>query len=98
IGFLRKILEQGPAEGLTPIYADWDSTAGGVPGDYYLFYYGFYRPSFRLYQLPPGVRFKVDIIDTWEMTITQLPGYFEGAFRIDLPGKEYMAVRMRKAE
>jgi hypothetical protein len=37
----------------------------------------------------------VEVIDTWEMTVTDL-GIFSGNFRVPLPGKEYMAIRLRK--
>jgi hypothetical protein len=39
----------------------------------------------------------VEVIDTWEMTIKNL-GIFKGKFRVELPGKEYMAVRIRAKE
>ena len=37
----------------------------------------------------------MEVIDTWEMTSTNL-GIFSGNFRVPLPGKEYMAIRLRK--
>jgi hypothetical protein len=36
----------------------------------------------------------VDIIDTWNMTTVRQPGVFTGTFRIGLPGREFMAVRL----
>ncbi|MNZ78351.1 hypothetical protein D3C78_969200 [compost metagenome] len=65
---------------------------------YYLYYFGFNQPKFRNFKLKPGQRYKVEIIDTWNMTIELLPGLFEGKFRIDLPGRLYMAVRMTRVE
>ena len=56
-------------------------------------YYGFGRPSFRNFQKEGSWR--VEVIDTWEMTVTDL-GIFSGNFRVPLPGKEYMAIRLRK--
>ena len=41
-------------------------------------------------------RYHVEVIDTWQMTIEYL-GVFHDEFKIDLPGREYMAVRMKKA-
>jgi uncharacterized protein (DUF3820 family) len=36
----------------------------------------------------------VEVIDTWNMTITDA-GRHQGRFKIDLPGHEYMAVRIQ---
>ena len=96
IAFLRQILEEGPAEGLNPLKSEWDAPAAGVQDEYYLFYYGFNQPSYRLYNMKPGIRYQVDVIDTWTMTIERQPGLYEGAFRIELPGRQYMAVRMTR--
>jgi hypothetical protein len=46
--------------------------------------------------MKPGVKYKVIVIDTWNMTISELNGTFEERFRIELPGRQYMAVRMTK--
>ena len=96
IAFLRKIVEEGPGKGLTYVPLEWDSVCGGVPNEYYIFYFGFFRPSFRIFRMPKGMQFKVDVIDTWNMTINELPGTFEGDFRLGLTGRSYIAVRMRK--
>lgn len=99
IAFLRKIIESAPGA-INPIekpanggFLYWDVTVGTVGEEYFLFYFGFNQPSFRTFTMPQGKKYKVDIIDTWEMTITEV-GVFSGDFRIDMPGKQYMAVRM----
>lgn len=97
IGFLRKIVEEGPAQGISYIPQDWDVPCGGVPGKYYLIYFGFYQPAFRIFRMPEGLALTVDVIDTWNMTVSRLPGTYSGEFRIDLPARQYMAVRLRKA-
>jgi len=48
--------------------------------------------------MPQDIRFKVDVIDTWNMTIHELPGAFSGEFRVEFPAKSYMAVRMRRVD
>jgi hypothetical protein len=100
IAFLRKIIEDTPEQGLTcipqPLPYGWDVPCRGTTGDYYLFYFGYFQPSFRLFSMPQGLKLKVDIIDTWNMTIEELPDTYEGDFRIEMPGRLYMAVRMRK--
>lgn len=59
---------------------------------YKIYYYGFGRPSFRYFFKSPDEVWKVEIIGTWEMTVTYI-GY-SGRFRVQLPGKEYVAVRL----
>ncbi|MBP3704392.1 MAG: DUF5605 domain-containing protein, partial [Clostridia bacterium] len=60
-------------------------------------YYGFGRPSFRTFRKSPEAKYRVEVIDTWNMTITDA-GVHSGKFRIGLPGREYMAVRIRRIE
>jgi hypothetical protein len=97
IAFLREILEQGPADGLDPIFATWRWRAAGKEGETCLFYFGVHQPAEQTFELPEGTAYRVDVIDTWEMTILPLDGHFEGRFKIELPGKPYIAVRLRKS-
>jgi hypothetical protein len=99
IAFLRTVMEEGPDEGITPISfgnEGWDLPCGGVENSYYLFYFGFNQPSFRTFRMPENQAYRVDVIDTWNMKISALKGERSGNFRIELPGKPYMAVRMRR--
>lgn len=45
---------------------------------------------------PPGTQWKVDLIDTWNMTVETQEGVAEGRVKVTLPGREYMAVRLRR--
>ncbi|WP_020616476.1 DUF5605 domain-containing protein [Paenibacillus daejeonensis] len=98
IGFLKQILEEGPEGRLDPLPSEWDVPRAGIANHYYLYYFGFNQPSYRHFRMDPGTNYQVDVIDTWEMTVQTLEGIYEGAFRVDLPGKPYIAVRLRKAE
>lgn len=112
IAFLRKILEEGPAEGLEPIDKWQDPYVAGKRGEYYLVYLGKESPKEWTFELPRAkwngtLNLKVDLIDTWEMTVTPLDQVFnvkpQGDYRltceehprIPLPGKPYMALRLR---
>jgi hypothetical protein len=98
IAFLRRLVEEGPAVGLEPIAIswEWDVYAGGKKGeDYYLIYFGAHQPSSLSFGLP-NKEYKVEIIDTWNMTIKPIEGTFAGKKPIPLPGKPYMALRIRK--
>lgn len=111
LAFLRKILEDGPPEGLDPIDKGNDPNVAGQPGKYYLIYFDKDTPTnwtFQLYKpgLTDGMKFKADILDTWNMTITPVKGDFitkkkdtyyfgdaEGR-SVSLPGKPYIALRI----
>jgi hypothetical protein len=104
IAFLCKVIEETPEYGLTPIteipYKITDSPrnsmAAGYHGtDYYLFYFGILQPRFREFYLPEG-DFRIDIIDTWNMTIETIEEKASGEVRIELPRKKYLAVRIQR--
>ncbi|HUO08516.1 MAG TPA: DUF5605 domain-containing protein [Phycisphaerae bacterium] len=119
LAFLKKILESGPADGIEPIDEYYETHMGGKAGEYYLVYFGEERPTewqFRLPRNPPakkalteGMRFHVDVLDTWNMTITPVEREFvtakiagsgfpvEGDGKITLPGRPYMALRIVRA-
>ncbi len=94
IAFLRRILEEGPAEGLEPLSANGGERAAGKQGEYYLFYLGVHQPAERTFDLPAG-RYRVEVIDPWQMNVTSA-GVHEGRFRLDLPGRPYLAVRAQR--
>ncbi|MDO7880708.1 DUF5605 domain-containing protein [Salinibacterium soli] len=94
IAFLESILAESPTGTLDPLPSEWDVPWGGVAGEYLIGYFGFFRPRFRNVVLPPSGRFFVDVIDTWNMTVERLPGLHEGLVRVDLPARQYMAIRV----
>lgn len=113
LAFLRTILEEGPPQGIDPIDKWQDPNTGGVHGLYYLTYFGREKPTewtFKLYKngVADGQRYQVEIIDTWEMTITSVEGefvtrkldnyhYVDATGRtVKLPGKPGIAVRVRR--
>ncbi|MFG2941217.1 DUF5605 domain-containing protein [Streptomyces sp. NPDC048282] len=98
--FLRTILGQTPADapGIDPLPSDFDFPTGGVAGRYQLTYFGAAQPRLRSFHLPAGTRWSVEVIDTWNMTITELPGAHEGTTTVPLPGRPDMAVRLRLLE
>jgi hypothetical protein len=113
IAFLRKIIEDGPGDGLEPIDKWQDAPVAGKKGEFYLVYLGKASPSEWPCDLPRAsldgpLSLRVDVLDTWDMTVRPLDGTF--AFRpkdrytyscpdrprIALPGKPFMALRLRK--
>lgn len=94
IAFLRQIMEQGPAEGLEAQDWQWDVSCAALAGKYYLVYFGYRQPLFRDIELPDDQTFVIDLLDTWEMTVTHLPGIYSGNCRVHLPGKPCLALRI----
>lgn len=103
--FLFEIMKQTPGHGLkcdTSRREEWDAVVG-IPEDeelaketgYQLFYYSFMRPSYRQFWFKDNTQYRVEIIDTWNMTITDA-GVHSGKFKIELPGRQYMAIRLTK--
>jgi len=95
IGFLGDILAQTPGGYLEPLPSAWDVPTAGIRHEYEISYFGFNQPSYRRFVLPAGRRYEVDIIDTWNMTVETLDGTVEGRFKVELPGRQFMAVRLR---
>lgn len=115
IAFLRKIVESGPQGGLEPIDHHYTRNIAGEYGKYYLFYFGKEKINNWDFVLPQqgledGMKFKVELIDTWNITITPVNTIFE-IERLDrykfvdkkkrsvkFPGKKYMAMRVTRIE
>ena len=100
IRFLHEILSQTPGCGLKRAAGSFDETVAIPDGPfsaagYEIHYYGFGRPGFRDFIKPEGERWRAEIIDTWEMTVTDA-GIHSDKFRLKLPGKEYIAVRLKR--
>ena len=101
---LKKIMEEVPGNEIAPLDNEWDSTCAISEEDrdvavkrQYIFYYGFQRPGYRDFFIDDSTDYDVDVIDTWNMTV-QSAGVHHGRFRITLPSRQYMAVRLRIAE
>ncbi|MFT4076630.1 MAG: DUF5605 domain-containing protein [Asticcacaulis sp.] len=113
LAFLKTVMEAGPKPGIDPIDKWWDRHIGGQAGQYYLHYFGDEAPSEWSLDLPkPGLaggeQFRADLIDTWNMTVTPVPGVFTMQKKdgydfhdparptITLPGKPWLAVRIQR--
>ena len=91
IAFLRDILEDSPAQGLEPV--DRFGTAKST--DFYLYYFGVRQPGQYTLQLPADRQYTVEIIDTWNMTLTPLADGISGETLVKLPSKPYLGLRVR---
>lgn len=100
IAFLRRILEEGPAEGINDFSPGpfWKYFAAGDNKNYLLLYFGTHQPGIWYFNLPDHDTFTIDLIDTWNMTITPYPETFSGRSKVALPTKPHMALRVRKID
>lgn len=117
LAFLKSVMDAGPTPGIDPIDKWWEQRLGGVAGRYYLRYFGDEAPTDWAVDLPRdelsgGERFRVEVLDTWNMTTTPVPGEFVMEKREDtkyffrdparptipLPGRKWMAVRVTRLE
>lgn len=117
IAFLRKIMEDGPGPLQIADISRDNHTATAGDG-YYIIYFGKEIKGSWLFNLPyknadykspqEGSHYKVEIIDTWTMTITDYPQIYETTKEINyrvydknfgkvrLPLKPYIALRITK--
>lgn len=93
LAFLDEIVGSAPGGAIDPLPSEWDLPVGGVAGTFLLAYFGGGRSSFRTFVLPEGT-WRAEVIDTWNMTVTAVAGEHAGSVRVDLPAREFMAVRL----
>ena len=100
IAFLADVLATVPGGYLKRSErCEWDEVRAepDLPGDsgYILCYYSFMRPSFREFRMHDEEAYLAEVIDTWNMTIERA-GIFQGHFRVSLPARPYMAIRLTR--
>jgi hypothetical protein len=119
LAFLKQVLADAPAEGLEPVDKWQTADIAGRAPDYYLVYFGKATPTNWVFQLPKpaagklpksaaDLKFKAEILDTWNMTVTPVAGVFtlkkngsytsadENNWSITMPGKPYQAIRIKR--
>lgn len=75
--FARKIMDEIPGSGLTPIDKWFHINIAGINGQYYLIYLGKQTIKEWVFEFPvneteiaEGTEFEVEVLDTWNMTRT----------------------------
>jgi len=113
IAFLKKIVDSAPT--INPIDQAFVLNMVGKPGDYYLKYFGKDEPGEWKFELPhknlkDGMQFKVEVIDTWNMTIKPVGTIFtlkrlnrydfidKDGRSVKLPHRKYMALRITRVK
>lgn len=98
IKFLMNIIESAPGY-LTPVvnYDHWmPYSALAYKDEYFLNYYNMDQPKGQIVNLPKDSKYKAEIINGWDMTITRVEGEFSGKSLIQLPQKPLTAIRFTK--
>jgi hypothetical protein len=103
LAFLKKVLDDAPADGIEPIDKWQNPEYGGKPSEYYLVYLGKQTPTSWEFKVPKppqgkgqppadGMKFTAEVLDTWNMTATPVDGVFtlkkkDGYFHADKDGR-----------
>ncbi len=99
IGFLYKIMTETPEEGVYPFQNAWNKETYLIKdNEFFLYYYGNSQQAKARLNLPEDVKFKLEIIDAWNMSIKPVAGEYSGLTEISLPGIPYIAVRAVRAK
>jgi len=109
IAFLRKLVEEtastagsgakrtglgAAAAAYYPNASSMDAT--GKAGQEILYYMDFHQPIYYAFPLPAG-SYTAEMIDPWAMTVTKLPGTYQGTTKLKLSGRPYQALRFTRA-
>jgi hypothetical protein len=95
IKFLRNIIEAAPpCLKPVPLFTWMPFSAIGIENEYYLCYLNDAQPRSVVIDLPEKLFFRIEIIDTWNLSITPLQKKFSGRSLIELPSKPYIALRI----
>ena len=100
LAFLRRILEDSPAAGLDLVdglHLPWSEFPSvGKQHHYYLTYFGPHQPAKVEVHVPEGEQYRGEVIDTWNMTVAPLEEAIVDGAVVQLPGKPYQALIMRR--
>lgn len=96
IAFLHRIMTEAPSDGVYPLHNIWNKETQLIKDrEWYLYYYGNSQQAMATLTLPKDIKFRIEVIDAWNMTITPVAGEFSGRAEIPLPGRPYIAVRAK---
>lgn len=115
IAFLKDVVNNASLDGIEPIDRYYENYFGGKPGQYYLVYFGREQPNQWSFELPReglsnDMKFKVDVLDTWNMTVTPVEKVFtlklysgykfrdEYNTTVELPEQPYIALRIQRID
>ncbi|HVW85100.1 MAG TPA: DUF5060 domain-containing protein [Bryobacteraceae bacterium] len=95
VRFLRELIDSAPP-GMKPMPASYYPCLARA-GEQYLYFLDYHQPAEFAFDLPAEGRFRAELIDPWNMTITAAPGEFHAKAQLKLRGEPYQAVRFRRS-
>ncbi|MBE0696185.1 MAG: DUF5060 domain-containing protein [Anaerolineaceae bacterium] len=84
-----------PESKILPSGAESVEAAGHNGRQYFLFYFGTHQPAAWNFNLPEG-SYRIDVLDTWNMTVETAEENASGTVNVKLPRKRYIAVRVQR--
>jgi hypothetical protein len=77
----------------------WNNHAAGFNAEkgYCILYFGIHQPAWRNFNFGNG-SYRIDVIDTWNMTVETAASNASGLTRVELPARMYMAIRIQRIE
>jgi len=105
IAFFKSIMEEAPVHEMTPELISNHDTKDihtniyvfAKRGEYYLVYTAQEVSSIEI-NLDGNFNYTMDLIDTWNMTVTRSEKIYKGKSIVELPAKPYNALRFVKEE
>jgi hypothetical protein len=96
IKFLRSIIESAPGYLNPVVIFEWwmPYAAVAYKDEYFLIYYNMDQPRSQILNLPENLKYKVEVINAWDMTIVPVNGDFSGRCLVQLPQKPLTALRI----
>jgi hypothetical protein len=96
IKFLRGIIESAPGYLNPVVIFEWwmPYAAVAYKDEYFLIYYNMDQPRSQILNLPENSKYKVEVVNAWDMTIVPVSGDFSGRCLIQLPQKPFTALRI----
>ena len=92
LAFLRSVLESAPGAP-EPVETRRGFATIGVRDQWFLTYNSGRQPRRRTLETPAGRRYSVEMLDTWNMTVTDL-GEYQSGDEVHLPMQPYLALRL----
>lgn len=97
IKFLTSILREAPVamkpHASITSWAKYPLLSSG--DDYFLMYMGRDTQCQKVLELPKDKKYEIDVIDTWNMTVTPTGKVYSGKCIVELPDNPYMALRIK---
>jgi hypothetical protein len=63
---------------------------------YYVIYMDAHQPVSRQFDFPDGSSYRIDVIDTWNMTIETVAKHATGETWVPMPGRKFMAIQIQR--